>query len=83
MVEYMATGGNYLSLVALLIFGLQLSIYLATGFRNSWVWNRLLGWQDTLKNLRGVDRTTNNGETDLFLAPRTLKKPAVDPNKEV
>ena len=83
MVEYMATGGNYLSLVALLIFGLQFSIYLATGSRNSWVWNRLLGWQDTLKNLQGVDRTTNNGETDMFLAPRPLKKPVVDPNEEV
>jgi len=46
------------------------------------VWNRCLGLRNTLKNLRGVDRTTKNGETELFLASRPLKKP-VDPNEEV
>ena len=79
----MATGGNYLSLIALLIFGLQFSIYLATGFRNSWVWNRILGLQDSIKNLRGVERITTNGETDMFLVPRSPKQPVTDPNEEL
>ena len=79
----MATGGNYLSLIALLIFGLQFSVYLATGFRNSWVWNKLLGWQDTLKNLRGVNGITTSGEIDLFLAPRPPNQPVGDPNEEL
>ena len=83
LVKYMTTGGNYLSLIALLIFGLQFSVYLATGFRNSWVWNKLLGWQDTLKNLKGVDRITTSGETDMFLAPRNLKPPVIDPNEDL
>ena len=72
-----------LSLVALLIFGLQFSIYLATGFRDSWAWRSCLALQNTLRNLRGVDRITTAGETEFFLASRTLKIPVVDPNKEV
>ena len=81
LVKSMATGGNYLSLVALIIFGLQFSIYLATGFRNSWVWNRILGLQDSIKNLRGVERITSPGETDMFLVPRNPKQPVTDPNE--
>ena len=80
--QYMATGGNYLSLIALLIFGLQFTIYLATGFRNSWAWQRCLELRKTLTNLRGVERTVREGENELFLASYPLKRP-VDPNEQV
>ena len=43
----------------------------------------LLGWQDTLKNLRGVNGITTSGEIDLFLAPRTPNQPVGDPNEEL
>ena len=81
-VGFMAAGGNYLSLAALLIFGAQFTIYLATGFRNSWVWTRFLDWGKALHNLRGVDRTTKRGETEMFLAAVPLSK-IHDPNEDV
>jgi hypothetical protein len=78
----MATGGNYLSLVALLIFGSQFIIYLATRFKNSWMWTRCLDWGKTLKNLRGVERSAKRGETEMFLASVPLSK-VHDPNEDV
>jgi hypothetical protein len=83
LVKSMATGGNYLSLIALLIFGLRFSIHLATGLQNSWVWNRILGLQDSIKNLRGVERITTNEETDMFPVPRSPKQPVTDPTEEL
>ena len=84
LVNYMATGGNYISLFALLIFGFQFTIYLATGFRNSWMWSRCLDWGKTLKNLHGVKRSSQRGEAEMFLAsmPLASKQPK-DPNEDV
>jgi len=81
-IAYMATAGNYFSLVALLIFGLQFCIYLATGFQQSWLWGRCLEWKKTISSLRGVTRTTNMAENELFLATIPGAK-KVDPNEEV
>ena len=81
-VSFMAAGGNYLSLAALLIFGTQFTIYLATGFKNSWMWARCLDWGKALQNLRGVERATKRGETEMFLASVPLSK-VHDPNEDV
>ena len=78
----MAAGGNYLSLAALLIFGTQFTIYLATGFKNSWVWARCLDWGKAIQNLQGVERATKRGETEMFLASVPLSK-VHDPNEDV
>jgi len=65
-------------------FGFQFTIYLATGFKNSWMWSRCLDWGKALKNLHGVKRSAKRGETEMFLAsvPLSSKLP-VDPNEDV
>ena len=79
--QFMATSGNYLSLLALLIFGLQFSVYLATGFRDSWAWNRCLALRTVLTNLRPAGKNITREETKMMIAAHATRKP--DPNEEV
>ena len=82
MVRFMAAGGNYISLVALLIFGVQFTVYVVSSFRSSWVWTRCLHWSKTLKDLQGVERSVKREDAELFLGSVPMTK-VHDPNEDL